>query len=50
MMAGQNVGTDRSMLASVGLWAIEKSTKVFSQALIAENFLKAASGNVNLDI
>jgi hypothetical protein len=35
MMAGQNVGTERSVLASIGLWAMHKSTKILSQASIA---------------
>lgn len=35
MMAGQNVGTERSVLASIGLWAMNKSTKILSQASIA---------------
>ena len=49
MMAGQNVGVGRSIPASIGLWVMGKAINLFSQAGIAENFLKAASGNPNLD-
>lgn len=49
MMAGQNVGVGRSLKASIGLWFIDKSAKLLSQASLANAFLTAASKNKHLD-
>jgi pimeloyl-ACP methyl ester carboxylesterase len=49
MMAGQDVGVNRGMMASLGLWAMGKATSFSSQAGIAKMFMKAASGNTHLN-
>lgn len=49
MMAGQNVGVNRSAKASFGLWAMDKMAGLFSQAFFAKQFMKAASSNKHLD-
>jgi alpha-beta hydrolase superfamily lysophospholipase len=48
MMSGQNVGVNRGMLASLGLWAMGKACNFFSQADIAKKFMQAAAKNTNL--
>ena len=49
MMAGQDVGVNRGLLASFGLWAMDKSIGLFSQATIAKKFMQAASKNTHLE-
>lgn len=49
MMSGQNVGVGRSIKASLGLWAMNKSLKWLSQATIANSFISTANSNKYLD-
>lgn len=50
MMAGQDVGVNRGMMASLGLWVMGSATSFSSQAGIAKMFFRAASGNTNLNV
>lgn len=49
MMAGQNVGVNRGMKASIGLWAMGKAFNFMSQATVAEKFMQEAGRNKHLD-
>lgn len=50
MMAGQDVGVNRGMLASMGLWAMGKAANLTSQAGMAKMFMRAASSNNHLNL
>jgi hypothetical protein len=49
MMAGQDVGVNRGMLASFGLWGMGKAISFFSQAGIVKKFMQTASSNVHIN-
>ena len=49
LMCGQNVGINRSLKASFGLWAMNKSFKLVSQTTIANHFLSMTKNVPNLD-
>jgi pimeloyl-ACP methyl ester carboxylesterase len=49
MMAGQDVGINRGVMASFGLWAMGKATSIVSQSKIAKMFMQAAASNANLN-
>ncbi len=48
MMAGQDVGVNRGVKASIGLWAMGKAFNFMSQATVAEKFMQEAGKNKNL--
>jgi hypothetical protein len=49
MMAGQDVGVNRGMMASVGLWVMGKAANLTSQAGMAKMFMRASSSNTHLN-
>ena len=46
---GADVGINRGMMASFGLWAMGKATSIVSQSKIAKMFMQAAASNANLN-
>jgi len=49
MMAGQDVGVNRGVKASIGLWAMGKAFNFMSQATVAEKFMQEAGKNKYLE-
>jgi hypothetical protein len=49
MMCGQNVGVNRSKIASIGLWFMNKSVDLLSQVTMVKTFMSSASGNKYLN-
>lgn len=45
MMAGQDVGFNRGLKASIGLWVMGKAVNFMSQATVAEKLMQEAGKN-----
>jgi hypothetical protein len=45
MMAGQDVGVNRGLKASIGLWVMGKAVNFMSQATVAEKIMQEAGKN-----
>jgi hypothetical protein len=50
MMCGQNIGQDRTKLASAGLWMMSKSINLMSQTYVTKKFVEMSLKNKNLDV
>ncbi len=48
MMSGQDVGVNRGVKASLGLFFIKSSLKIFKRVGISKLFLKTAAANKHL--